>query len=170
MIVQPITEQIKEWTATTDLSTKEQAKLARMQAFQQLTNLERYIRDEVEQYKSIKEFVELLRVMGVLCYPQLSIQNMEGTFVRADEEKGWENEWIFEFDVNGKEAEFSLPPPKSAEFFNDILIKFNQIINQHGFASEFHRLNVIGDLLEKSTIEIALLSPDILKKMQARSS
>lgn len=165
MILQPITQQIQEWTAAEELSELEQAKLARLKAFQRVTNLQIYIRDEVEHYRSIQSFVELLKMMGMLCQPHLSVQNMEGTFVREDPEKGWENEWIFEFDVNGNDAEISLPPPKNADFFEDLIDAFNDILRQYGLESQFRRLNVIGDLLDKPTIEIGLFAPDILTKM-----
>lgn len=168
MIVQSITQQLKEWENATELSAKEQAKFARLKAFHQLTNLQFYICEEVENYANIDAFVELLRTMGVLCHPHLSIQNMEGTFVHKDEEKGWDNEWIFEFDVNGKEAEFSLSPPKNAGFFEELLDQFNQILQRHGFDKQFRRLNIIGDLLDKPTLEIGLFEPAILEKMMGK--
>lgn len=164
-MVQPITQQIQDWKSTDDLSELECKKLKRLETFQNLTKLEFYLCDVVEHYTNIDAFVELLRTMGVLCYPHLSIQNMEGTFVKEDVEKGWENEWIFEFEVNGEDAEISISPPQDAGFFEKILSEFNKILQQHGFYSQFRRLNVIGDLLDKPTVEIGLFEPIVLKKM-----
>lgn len=167
-MVQSIKEEISDWKTATELSEVEQAKLTRIEAFQRLTDLQFYIRDEVEHYTNIDAFVELLRTMGVLCHPQLSVQNMEGTFVREDPELGWIDEWIFEFDVDGKEAEFSLLPPKNAGFFENILDSFNKALQQHNFNSQFRRLNVIGDLLDKPTVEIGLFTPNVLEKMMGK--
>jgi hypothetical protein len=173
MILQPISQQIQEWKTATDLSDSEQAKLARMEAFQRITNLEIYLRDELEHYRSIQAFTELLKMMGMVCQPHLSIQNMEGTYVKEDPEKGWENEWIFEFDVNGNDAEISLPPPKNVslldDFFEDLLTAFNQILKEYDVQSEFRRLNVIGDLLDQPTIEIGLFAPEVLEKMMGKA-
>jgi hypothetical protein len=165
MILQPISQQIQEWKSADGLSELEQAKLTRLEAFQQVTNLQVYIRDEVEYYRSIQAFVELLKMMGMLCQPHLSVQNMEGTFVEEDPEKDWADEWIFEFDVDGNNAEISLPPSKNDDFFEDLLDEFNQILKQYGVKSQFRRLNVIGDLLDKPTLEIGLFEAAVLEKM-----
>ena len=168
MTVELIARQIQAWKNDPELSEREQAKLARLEAFQKMTQLETYIWDEIRSYKSIQPFVDLLRTMGVLCYPHLTIQNMEGTAIKADPKKGWQDEWIFEFDVNGKEEEFSLSPPKDGDFFEEILSAFNAIIRKNGLDSQFHRLVVLGDFMDEPTIEIGLIDSKILAKMSKK--
>ncbi|MDR2221678.1 MAG: hypothetical protein LBE34_02950 [Flavobacteriaceae bacterium] len=146
-----IDKKIKEWKSEAESADDYMYGLANnLLEFKTITNLEKYISDDAENYYDTDCYKQLLESIAEIIHPEIEIFDITAI------------NWMFKFKINGKEVEIKMKDPETDWLQEEFIDQLNELIGTTQTSKKLEKVYATSESNADQCFDLCFISKKTL--------